>query len=260
MNNHPLYIVALLIFVLFFAGYFLIAGSLYLFFKSSPEKQGIFKIQDRKFQKGILRKEIRYSVLSTFVFVTVGVITHELYLRGYTGIYNEIRVYGFPYLLLSFPLAIVLHDFYFYWTHRLLHLPFFFRFVHKRHHLSHQPTCFSALSFHPVEALIQAAIVPIIVLLIPIHQLVLYVFIFYGVFVNILGHSGYEFFPLKFKKHPAGAISNTPVFHDIHHRFVNSNYGLYLNLWDKIMGTYNRKTDQLFYSIRNKKTIKQQMP
>jgi len=252
MNNHPFHIATPLMFALFFVGYFLIAGSLYLFFKNT-KKQCVYKIQGGNLKKSILKSEIRYSVLSASIFVMLGVITYQLYLGGYTQIYNAINIYGIPYLPVSFLLAILLHDFYFYWTHRLLHIPFFFRLIHKRHHLSHQPNCFSAFSFHPVEAFIQAAIIPIVVLLIPIHPTVLYVFIFYGVFVNLLGHSGYEFFPRKFKNHLAGAISNTPVFHDMHHHFVNSNYGLYLNIWDKIMGTYNRKTDQLFHSIRTKK-------
>src|SRR3546814_2958407 len=55
----------------------------------------------------------------------------------------------FPYTTLFRSL---LHDSFFYWTHRLLHRPRWFRLAHAVHHESRPPTAWAAMSFHPIEA------------------------------------------------------------------------------------------------------------
>lgn len=50
----------------------------------------------------------------------------------------------------------VMHDVYFYATHRLLHTRPLYKWVHSWHHRAHNPSPWTAFSFHPVEALVQA--------------------------------------------------------------------------------------------------------
>ena len=67
----------------------------------------------------------------------------------------------------SIAVAVVLHDAYFYWTHRLLHWRPLYRVAHHVHHRSTSPTPWAAYAFHPLEALIQAGIYVLIVFAVP---------------------------------------------------------------------------------------------
>src|SRR3546814_3982259 len=69
----------------------------------------------------------------------------------------------------SIVLYLVLHDGWFYWTHRLLHRPRLFRIAHAVHHASRPPTAWAAMSFHPWESVTGAIVIPLLVFVIPIH-------------------------------------------------------------------------------------------
>lgn len=58
------------------------------------------------------------------------------------------------YCLLVIAMLDVLHDAWFYWTHRLLHWAPLYRHVHYIHHKSNVPCAFTGYSFHVIEAAI----------------------------------------------------------------------------------------------------------
>jgi sterol desaturase/sphingolipid hydroxylase (fatty acid hydroxylase superfamily) len=132
---------------------------------------------------------------------------------------------------------IFLHDAYFYWTHRLLHLRGWYEKIHITHHLSSSPNPWTALAFHPVEAVIQAAIFPVIIMTIPTHPVALFIFLFYMVFMNVRGHSGFQLFPFENGMDKWDWWNNSSKQHDEHHQYAKGNYGLYFTLWDKWMKT-----------------------
>jgi lathosterol oxidase len=146
-------------------------------------------------------------------------------------------------------LMIFVHDTYFYWTHRLLHWKPLFKTVHVVHHFSNNPTPFSAYAFHPVEALIEIGIVPLIVFTIPYHVTALYFFTAYTLLMNVFGHMGYEFFPKGFASHKILKWHNTATNHNMHHRFVKCNYGLYFNIWDRMMKTNHPKYEEIYDEV-----------
>src|SRR3546814_1568014 len=49
-------------------------------------------------------------------------------------------------------LYLLIHDTWFYWTHRWMHRPALFRRCHAVHHQSRPPTAWTAMSFHPWES------------------------------------------------------------------------------------------------------------
>lgn len=63
----------------------------------------------------------------------------------------------------------LLHDTWFYWTHRLLHWPPLYSRVHALHHRSSVPTAFTGYSFHPAEAALVFANEVLVCFLFPIH-------------------------------------------------------------------------------------------
>ena len=109
-----------------------------------------------------LRREITYSFSSLLVVAAGGAVMLAMVVSGVAEIYADPLQHGWPWLLASLPVAIVLHDAYFYWTHRLMHTRWLFRHVHVVHHRSRHPSPWAALSFHPLEALVQGAPLPLL--------------------------------------------------------------------------------------------------
>ena len=230
--------------------FMVIAGGLYLIFYVRKKAQYLYlKIQQRfPSNKDVLR-EIRYSIYTSLIFSVVIVAVMWLSANDYTLIYRPIEKYGWGYFVFSILLMIVIHDAYFYWTHRLLHWKPLFKKVHIVHHMSLNPTPFSAYAFHPVEALVEVGIVPVIVFTVPYHYMALTVFSGYALVMNIMGHMGYEFFPKSFARNKAANWHNSATHHNMHHRHVKYNFGLYFNLWDKWMKTNHPKYEEVFEQV-----------
>jgi Delta7-sterol 5-desaturase len=199
------------------------------------------RIQTRMARAAEMRRDVFYSLSSVFIFAVVGVVTSQLTLMGWTNIYLRVDRYGVGYFWLSLGLMIVLHDTWFYWTHRLIHLPALFRFTHRVHHLSHTPTPWSALAFHPVEAVVQAAVFPLAALVLPMHPFVAVLWLTYMIVINVAGHLGFELLPAGFRRHWLCRWHNTTTHHDMHHQHVTGNYSLYFNFWDRVMRTNHRE-------------------
>lgn len=210
------------------------------------------KIQERfpKYQQ--IWREIIHSAYTAFIFATMGLGIYFLRQHGYTRIYTDIHDYSWGYLVFSFLFLVVLHDTYFYWMHRLMHHPRLFRLLHKVHHQSSNPTPWAALSFHPLEAILEIAIIPIAVFILPFHALVLLLFATWSLLWNIIGHLGFELFPKGFVHHPVFRWFNTSTHHNMHHHQVKCNYGLYFNFWDSWMNTNHHAYKETFDQITQK--------
>ncbi len=230
--------------------FFLFAGAIFLFlYVWKRKKYWYAKIQQRYPGNKYIFHEIKYSFLTVLIFGIVIVQVMWASKTRLTLVYYPIDKHGYPYYFLSIILMIVLHDAYFYWTHRFLHWKPVFRMVHKVHHHSINPTPFSSYCFHPFEALIEIGIVPLIVFTIPYHVSALAVFTIYTLVLNVVGHTGYEFFPKGFASHKIWKWHNTPTHHNMHHKFTKCNYGLYFNFWDRVMKTNHAKYEEYFEGV-----------
>jgi sterol desaturase/sphingolipid hydroxylase (fatty acid hydroxylase superfamily) len=153
--------------------------------------------------------------------------------HGKTKLYHSVEDYGIPYFFASIFIMILTHDTYFYWTHRMMHHKWLFKYVHLTHHRFSNPTPWAAFAFHPLEAFISIGVIPIILFLIPYHQGALIIFITFLMVYNAIIHLG---FPLPYLS--SGKYQNSGIDHNLHHQGFRGNYGLYFNLWDRVMGTY----------------------
>jgi sterol desaturase/sphingolipid hydroxylase (fatty acid hydroxylase superfamily) len=182
-----------------------------------------------------IRREIAYSLGAVLIF---GVVHAVLFDYGIgTRLYWDIGRYGWTYFWLSIPLMIVLHDAYFYWTHRLMHTRALFRSVHGVHHLSRSPTPWTSYAFHPNESLVQALGIVLILYIVPSHPLAILVFQTCIIVIAIYHHLGYEICPQDWPRHWLGRWVTTSVAHNAHHEKARHNYGFYFLLWDRWMGT-----------------------
>ena len=140
------------------ARYMIIAGLFYyLFYKYKPHKWAYLKIQEKTPTDQQIKIEIIYSLITIFIFSLVTIFIFGLDHNGYTYMYNEIDNYGVPYYIFSTILLIVIHDIYFFITHKMMHHRKIYPIVHKIHHLSTNPSPWAAFSFHPIEAIVQIA-------------------------------------------------------------------------------------------------------
>lgn len=238
-NSPGIFLIYILIFFLaILIRYFIAAGVFYwYYFVANSEKFRKKRLSKRGFRKGQIRKEIIYSVKSSAIFAAVGAGTYWLWQNGHTGVYLNPAEYGFWYLPVSLLIILLLHETYYYWVHRWMHHPKVFRKVHKVHHDSLTPTPWTAFSFHPWEGLIEALVLPAILIFLPVN---IYILGFYLVFMtlsSVINHLDIEIYPESFQKSRIGKEFIGATHHHYHHAEFNTNFGLYFTFWDRLMGT-----------------------
>src|SRR6478735_3091576 len=185
-----------------------------------------------------IRREIGWSLASAAIYgVPAGVVAWGWQQRGWTRIYTDPAAHPLWYLPLSLLLYLVLHDSWFYWTHRLLHRPAWFRAAHAVHHASRPPTAWAAMSFHPLEALSGAVVIPALVLVVPVHVAVLAIVLAIMTVMGVGNHVGWEMFPRALVQSRLGGWLITASHHQRHHDEYRCNYGLYFRFWDRLCGT-----------------------
>jgi lathosterol oxidase len=229
--------------------YFILSGGAFLVIWVNREKLVRFRIQKTDVKQPQIIHDIKWSISTALI---QGVLTALVLLYGHTRIYYHVSDYGWAYLFLSLIPLFAFLDAYFYFSHRLLHWKPLLKRIHITHHQSKVPTAFSTISFHPLEALIQWLVFPLIVYTIPAHYILLGVFFGFTFLINNLGHLGYEFYPKGFTRHPIFKWSNTSTFHNMHHTYVNCNYGLYFNFLDTWFGTTHPEYEKLYDDIKNR--------
>lgn len=238
--------------IVIFLRYFIIASIAFLVSYVWNRQSGrLKKIQPKFPYRNDYLREILYSITTAFIFAGIGYIVFLTPVKEYTQAYFSIEERGVGYLILSIALIIVVHDTYFYWTHRLMHYPPVYRWFHKVHHLSVNPSPWAAMAFHPLEAVIEAGIIVVVVFLFPVHPLAIGIFLLFMMVYNVYGHLGYELYPKGFSRSMIGKWINTSVNHNQHHQYFKGNYGLYFLFWDRLMGTIRGDYDEHFEAVQN---------
>lgn len=185
-----------------------------------------------------IRREIAWSLASAAIYgIPAGIVAWGWDSQGWTLIYREIDAYPLWYFPVSILLYLAAHDSWFYWTHRLMHRPWFFNRAHAVHHASRPPTAWAAMSFHPWEALTGAIVIPALVFFIPIHVAALAVVLSVMTLMGVTNHMGWELFPRIIVRGVLGNWLITATHHQRHHDEYRGNYGLYFRVWDKLCGT-----------------------
>jgi sterol desaturase/sphingolipid hydroxylase (fatty acid hydroxylase superfamily) len=181
--------------------------------------------------------EMKYSFCSSFIFAGSGLLMGCLWQKGLTRIYLDLSTWDLLYLPLSAFLLAFLHDTYFYWTHRWLHLPKIFKAFHAIHHASRETSPWTSFSFHPMESTINALALPLIVLILPLHPLVILFHLTLMTVTAVTNHVGVEVLPkslisMDFHRHWISGYH-----HGQHHILYKYNYGLFFSWWDRWMCT-----------------------
>lgn len=248
ISNPPIFFAIVLLMFFVVAGrYIVIAVLFHLWFyvwkKNSWSNRSLSK---KVIDKKQFYKEIKWSVLTSLIFAFAGSFTALLWQKGYTRLYFDINKYGLWYLPVSLLISMFIHETYYYWLHRWMHRPEVFKVLHKVHHDSNTTSAFTAFSFHPLEGLLQAIILPATIIIIPMHIYVLLFQLTIMTFSSVINHLEIETYPAHFHKHFIGKWIIGATHHSLHHKQFKYNFGLYFTFWDKWKKTESPKFTSLF--------------
>ncbi len=207
----------------------------------------VLKIQARRATATDYRRELLASLRSVLVYAVmftpvVWAISHG---------YGPHRLHGASATVVALYTVVLLlgHDTWFYWTHRLLHTPAFYRW-HRTHHRSVTPTPFAAYAFDARESFIQALYFAIWQMVIPTPDGAFFAALGISILRNAWGHLGIELHPRGFADHWFWGNFTTTTHHDLHHSGgFGSNYGLYFTWWDRLCGTEHPRYREIFREV-----------
>lgn len=245
---------AALLSVLILTRYLLIAGAGFVVSMIVGRFAPWRRLQNVPFTRAQLLREIGYSMVSVLIFTGIIGMIFVMNRAGLTQLYFDPGQYGWAWFWLQIPVILLIQDWYFYWMHRIVHLaPFYDRF-HKTHHLSTNPSTFSAFAFHPVEAVLEIAVFIVLVVVMPLHITAVLFAGILSLIYNVYGHLGYEIMPRFIARTPIGCWLNTSAYHNQHHRTYRYNFGLYTVIWDRLHGTMHPRAEELFDRATRKPT------
>ena len=141
-------------------------------------------------------------------------------------------------------------SFYFYWIHRFLHIPFFYKHVHALHHRNINVGPWSGLSMHPFEHLIYLGTVLIhwVIAAHPVH--ILYHLQYYTL-TAATTHTGFEALLVK----DQSRLQLGTFHHQMHHRYFECNYGSIEIPWDKVFGSFHDGTEEAGKRIKGRRRV-----
>jgi len=227
--------------------YLIAAGAISLLIWAARQWSEARRIQSRKASIADYKREFFSSLRTVLIFGLTTISTVLFIESGWVTILQG--PINWPLFALQLAAMIVAHDAYFYWMHRGLHLKSMFRFAHLHHHKSRTPTPWAAYSFASFEAFTEAAFVPIFLLIVPMYDFAIFLFLAHMILRNVIGHSGVEFFPAGWTRSKFVGWITTTTHHDLHHSQGNSNFGLYFTWWDRLMGTEHPQYEKRFNAV-----------
>ncbi len=249
----PFALAVLVVFAVVIGRYLMIAGLFFgVFYLWYPAKWKERKINSKAYKPGQFRREVKWSMITAALFAVAGAILLVLWQKGYTKIYLEPLQYSWWWLPLSLAIAMLLHETYYYWLHRWMHHPRVFRVIHKVHHDSNVTSPWTAFSFHPLEGVLQALFLPLLLLLLPMHLYVVIIQLTIMTFSSVINHLDIEVYPKGFNRNFIGRWLIGATHHSLHHKQFKYNYGLYFTFWDK----WKKTESPLYHTLFDEKTDK----
>lgn len=188
-------------------------------------------------QPGLIRHEVTLSLASSVVYALPAAIVLEIWKAGGTQIYTDWAAYPVWWVPVSALVYLLIQDAHYYWLHRLMHDRRLFKWLHAGHHRTHQPTAFASFAFDLSEAALVAWVLPALTFFIPIHMGVVLFLLIAMTATATLNHCGVEIWTQRFVRGPVGGWLITATHHGMHHRRMQTNFGLHFRFWDRWMGT-----------------------
>ncbi|MAJ50554.1 MAG: desaturase [Flammeovirgaceae bacterium] len=234
----------------------MIAGGLHWYFCIIKGQEKRLKFDKREQGKGKLWDFSNQVHDNMFWSLTSGIcqltifqsITMWLLANNYSPVNSFISN---PFWFFGFFLFLPIWSaFHFYWIHRFLHIPFFYKRYHSLHHRNINVGPWSGFSMHPVEHFFYISSICIHWILAshPIHV------IFHALYLGpgaAMTHTGYESLLIKDKKR----LALGTFYHQLHHRYYECNYGNEEMPWDRWFGTFHDGSQLATEQTRARKKV-----
>jgi sterol desaturase/sphingolipid hydroxylase (fatty acid hydroxylase superfamily) len=230
-----------------FLRYLALAAAVHGLFWGSRPPSFATRLATKRPQGHHLWREARTAGLASLIYaLPAAVLVHEFKAGGTAlTVQTPSSLAGWLWIPGAVLLLMVLQDAYFYWTHRLMHLPRFYRATHHTHHVSKQPSSFASFAFSGWEALVASWFVPFLAFVIPMHVAAFVIFVVIATVQAVMNHAGWEIYPRSFLDGPVGRWLITARHHNLHHTKFSRNYGLFFRFWDRLMGTDDMRGDPM---------------
>ena len=140
-----------------------------------------------------------------------GIVSCWIANGNYTTLYYHPDDYGYLYLIVSIVIVFLYIEAAVYYFHRAMHLPFFYKRIHKHHHRYHSPTPYSAVAMSPIEISCIEIIFVVPLFVIPVYAWAFAANLLYINYYGMIDHSGViltSWFPWQ----------PDSTFHDNHHK------------------------------------------
>jgi lathosterol oxidase len=227
------------IFSYVFIRYFVVSGVVYLIlWKWLAPKLTARMLSPDRLRKNQIRDEIIQSLKVGVVFTIGGTSMGLLQKNGIGMWYTDIAQFGWGYFVAQVFIMVAIGDLYFYWTHRLMHIPRLFKWIHSVHHKSANPTPFTSMSVDFAEGVLNICVVFIFPFVMPVHFSAFLLYTLVAFFYNVYAHCGYDILPKGSSQHFLLKYFNSSPDHNLHHATSRGNYGFYTTVWDRVFGTY----------------------
>jgi sterol desaturase/sphingolipid hydroxylase (fatty acid hydroxylase superfamily) len=207
-----------------------IVGAFYTFVDLTGKPSFLlkYKIQDNSNSYPVTRRQlirvIRQVIINQiFVGIPFCLIGHySLRWRGY----EWGKLPTFQWVLLELSICILIEELVFYYSHRLLHNPRIYKYIHKKHHEWTAPIAITAIYCHPIEHIFSNLLPPLLgPLILGSHTATAWLWFTLAILSTLNAHCGYHF-----------PFLPSPEAHDFHHLKFNQNFGV-LGVLDRLHGT-----------------------
>ena len=185
----------------------------------------VYKILKKEATKKQMKIEKVHSLKSIFIFgFSILPIVYLIRLNSIVLLPDTLFNIVLGILLLT-----IWNEIHFFVVHRIMHLPFFMKRVHKIHHKSVIPTVYSVFSFHWFEALLLSTVPVTILPFVPFSPIAIFLYPLISILLNYSGHCNYRF--------GKGNGADWKLFgtrHNAHHSAFKKSYGFASHILDKL--------------------------
>lgn len=217
----------------------------WLFVEKGVGGRLIYRVSYRPGQSAreVVRSIVGFLIDSVFLFI---LLATKLLVLNKTNFY-EFVVFLMSHMFIVEPV--------YYWYHRALHTKRLYRKHHFCHHASVVAMPATAFSFTVFERASYTVLFSIPVFFASACGFLSYagILIYLVAFdlANAVGHFNYEIFPKSYAGSVLRWFFYSPVFHALHHSRFNSNYSLFMPIYDRIFKTYDPVTEYVFVESVN---------
>lgn len=178
-----------------------------------------------------LKSDLYLSFLTLFLNSVVMLTGVYLWKSGWIKL-NESKT--ILTILVEIAAITLVMDLLMYIFHYMVHHPFIYKILHRKHHEHTSTNFLSLFVLHPFETLGFGWMMIFVFMLYDFSVFSITIYLFINLIWGTIGHLNREFFP----KWTEELFLGTTKFHNQHHLNEKRNFGFYTSIWDRMFGTY----------------------